>query len=151
MGVFCGICGEQFTNEHALGVHANEARCLPRPPYAFTDLPKHYVGLPVGFRDLEAIGAGQTRVFHTFSMLYLRVSRLRWHGVSDGVYLVDLKVGHYSLHAGPGPANVSIAGHGVWRFPAETVQVSQFLTVTLENKSARTAWLGGLAFWGVVP
>jgi hypothetical protein len=149
----CGICGLICRDAIDLQVHANTARCSPRGPFAYTDLPTNVVGTPVGFSQLEPIAAGGVRTFRTCTMLFIRLSRLRWFGGTDGLYLVDARVGGngtQSLHAGPGTLGLSLAGHGVWRFPPELVQVSQSLVVLVENKSARTGWLGGLSFWGVV-
>ncbi len=61
---------------------------------------------------------------------------------------MDAKFGKLSIVAGGGPA-LSLAGDGVWRFPAEVAQVSALVTIVVQNLSAATILPHAIAFWGL--
>jgi hypothetical protein len=106
------------------------------------------VGRPLGLDVSTRIAPSSVYTFSGRAETYMRVSRVRWFGGSEKLELLDVRVGRLSLVRGL-RAGISLAGSGVWRFPAETVQVSQDVSVSVQNNGASAGALAALSFWGV--
>lgn len=113
------------------------------------------VGVPVPV-PVEQVPAGGQRIWVARPEQWMRINRLRWSAPYAGLVLVGTWAGAEPESAAQiiaggshGPALLSLAGDGMWRFPEVTVQVSAPLVLCVRNVSGAPVMLTALAFWGM--
>lgn len=113
------------------------------------------VGLPIPV-PIDMVPAGDQRIWVARPDQWMRVNRLRWSARYAGLVLVGAwaraepqPIAHTISGSSHGPALLSLAGDGVWRFPEVIVQVSAPLVVCVRNVSGAPVMLTSLAFWGM--